>query len=118
MDPEIIIPESDDALLAECDVETFRAGGKGGQHVDKTESAVRLTHRPSGVVVTCRQERSQLRNKVLALLWLRERLEEMNTPLKERVPTKVPRSVKAKILRHKRIRSERKQTRRKPSAED
>ena len=45
----IYIPESDEALLSECKVETFRSSGKGGQHANKTESAVRLTHIKSGI---------------------------------------------------------------------
>ena len=74
----IILPESDEDLLRECDVETFRSSGPGGQHVNKTESAVRLRHLPSGVVVTSRQERSQHRNKALCLERLRKKVGQLN----------------------------------------
>lgn len=65
---------TDEELLAECDVDTFRSGGPGGQHQNVTDSGVRLRHRPSGLVVTCRQERSQYQNKQTCLRRLRRRL--------------------------------------------
>lgn len=65
---------ADERLLAECDVHFHRTGGPGGQHRNKVVSAVRLVHRPSGVVVTATERRSQHENKANALWRLREAL--------------------------------------------
>src|SRR6202165_1706068 len=97
----ITLPESDHDLLRECEVETFRSSGPGGQHVNKTESAVRLRHPPSGVVVTSQQERSQHRNKALCLQKLRKKVAQLNHRPTRRVPTRVPRSAKNRTLDEK-----------------
>lgn len=86
--PRIILPESDEALLDECDIETFRSSGPGGQNVNKTESAVRLRHERSGVVVQSQEDRSQLVNKQHCLRKLRERVEALNHRPKVRKATK------------------------------
>ena len=109
---------TDGALLAECDVDTFRAGGPGGQHQNKTESGVRLTHRPTGIVVASRNSRSQHRNRQKALDRLRAILEERAQPEKPRVPTSAPRTAKEQRLQDKHHRSERKRDRKKPGLDD
>ena len=80
----------DEDLLAQCRVDTFRAGGQGGQHQNKTESGVRLTHLPSGIVVTARDSRSQHQNRRTALARLRVALAELATPEVPRKATRVP----------------------------
>ena len=76
------------ALEREVVVEVFRASGPGGQHVNKTESALRLTHLPSGVVVTSQDSPSQFRNRETAFKRLVERLKRLNIVPKRRVPTR------------------------------
>jgi protein subunit release factor B len=114
----IKLPESDEALLRECELETFRSSGPGGQHVNKTESAVRLRHVPSGVVVTSQQERSQHRNKAICLQKLREKIERLNYRPAKRVPTRISRSAKNRALEEKARRSQIKRLRSKPSPDE
>ncbi len=73
-----VLPEAEEVEvelnMSDVDVDTFRASGAGGQHVNKTESAIRLTHRPTGIVVECQDERSQHKNKDRAIKILRTKL--------------------------------------------
>jgi protein subunit release factor B len=114
----IILPEDDAELLQECEVDTFRSSGPGGQHVNKTESAVRIKHLPTGLVVTSQQERSQHRNKALCLRKLREKVARLNHRPAKRVPTRVPRSAKNRTLEEKSRRSQIKRLRSKPSGDE
>src|SRR5919199_1348020 len=100
MSDTITLPDSDEELLRECEVETFRAGGPGGQHVNKVETGVRLRHLPSGVVVTCREERSQHRNRANCLRRLREEVARLNyRPPAARAPQKSARSKRSRAAR-------------------
>ncbi len=119
MEEHIDIPESDDALLAQCDVQTFRAGGPGGQHQNVTDSAVRLVHRPTGLTVTSRAQRSQYLNKMDALRRLRLKLRRLNEPPPPpRRPTRPSRAAKERRLAEKTRRGVAKRLRRPPGPEE
>ena len=114
----IHIPDSDEALLSECKVETFRSSGKGGQHANKTESAVRLTHIKSGIQVMCQDERSQYLKKITCIKELRLRIEQNNYTPPKRIKTKPTRGSIEKRLVTKKHKSEKKKNRKKTDFND
>lgn len=75
-----VLPEAEEADIqinpADLEITTQKSGGAGGQHVNKTESAIRILHKPSGIAVLCQEERSQLSNRLRAMTWIRSRLYE------------------------------------------
>ena len=110
-----LIPDNDEALLRECTVQVFRGTGHGGQSVNTTDSAVRLIHEPSGIVVVARRERSQLLNKQAALERLRARLEAANRKVRPRTATRPSKAAVERRLAAKRLQALKKQQRSNPA---
>ena len=98
--PERSVEARDNARLdperieKEVKLQFFRASGPGGQHRNKVETAVRMTHPPSGIVVTATEGRSQARNRAVALRRLLDKLRELNKPRRPRHATRKSRRVK------------------------
>jgi ribosome-associated protein len=106
------LAQDDDALLAHCELDYFVAGGPGGQHRNKTASAVRLVHTPTGLTVTATERRSQSLNRSRALERLRAALKALSHIPKRRRPTRPSRAAKERRLDEKRHRGQRKASRR------
>jgi protein subunit release factor A len=100
-----------DLLAREVEIEVFRASGPGGQHVNRTESALRLVHPPSGVVVIAQDSSSQHRNREIAFERLAERLARLNYVPPKRVATKPTRASKERRIGGKKLRGETKRGR-------
>jgi len=101
-----------ESIERDSDITFFVAGGPGGQHRNKVATGVRLTHRPSGLVVTATERRSQSANREAALERLAARLEAANYVPTPRIATRPARAAKAKRRTEKRLRAQTKQSRR------
>ena len=107
-----------ETLEREVEIDVFRASGPGGQHVNKTESALRLTHWPSGVVVTAQDSPSQHRNRDIAFKRLAERLARLNHVPKKRVATKPSAGARRRRIETKKQTGARKKLRGRVSHDD
>lgn len=109
---------SDDELARQCEVEVFHASGPGGQGVNTTDSAVRMRHTPTGIVVTSREQRSQLQNRASCLRKIRAQLELRSRRPKVRKATKPSKAAHQRRLDAKKRRSDVKAQRRRSGWDD
>ena len=104
-----VLPEAEDVEVeinpADLVFESCKSSGAGGQHINKTESAVRLTHKPTGIVIECQQERSQFQNKDKALAMLRAKLYDMKRTEQENAIAGARRSMVGSGDRSEKIRT-------------
>ncbi len=105
------------SLERDCDIDFFIASGPGGQNRNKVETGVRLTHRPSGIVVTATERRSQLQNREAAFARMAARLEEAQRVETPRTPTRPSAASRERRLESKRRASQRKRLRSAPPEE-
>lgn len=109
--------QSAEEIAGACEVQVFRATGPGGQGVNTTDSAVRMRHLPTGIVVTSRESRSQFQNRASCLRKLRSEFVRLGRPPRQRIKTKVPMRSRWKRLRDKRLNAMKKAGRRRPPDE-
>lgn len=107
-------PTDRESLERDCDLDFFIASGPGGQHRNKVESGVRLVHRPTGVMVTATERRSQHTNRDMAYERMAARLDEMQRPRIQRRATRPTKASRERRLDGKRVTSQRKQMRSSP----
>ena len=104
-----VLPEMEDAEVdirpEDIEMQVYRSSGAGGQHINKTSSAVRLIHKPSGIVVTCQEERSQVQNREKCMQMLRSKLYEMEQTRIDNEVTSERRSQVGTGMRNERIRT-------------
>jgi len=110
--------QSLDELAADCEVDVFHAHGPGGQGVNTADSAVRMTHVPTGITVVSRESRSQYRNRRLCLQKIRAELERRAIPPKVRHTTKPTKGSVHRRLKQKHVRSEVKRNRRRVDGDE
>jgi ribosome-associated protein len=103
--PRVVYATDRETLEGQVRIDTYRASGPGGQHVNKTNSAIRITHEPSGVVVIAQDSSSQFRNKELAFERLIEKLKKLNHVPKKRFATKPSRASKERRIETKKTRA-------------
>ncbi len=106
------------ALKGEVEITAFKSGGPGGQHKNKTESAVRIKHLPTGIIVVATESRSQIKNRELAWQRLIEKLAKRRQKRKPRLRTRPSKAAREKRLEEKIRRSSKKQARQKIQVDD
>ena len=112
-----IYPTDRESLERDCDLEFFVAGGPGGQHRNKVETGVRLTHRPTGITVTATERRSQHANREAAFERMQIRLEELQHVEVPRKPTRPTGASRVRRINEKRVSGLRKKLRSTPGEE-
>lgn len=114
----VVFSTDRETLEGEVRIDTYRASGPGGQHVNKTNSAIRITHEPSGVVVIAQDSSSQFRNKETAFERLIEKLKKLNHVPKKRLATRPTRASKERRIEGKKTRAVVKSNRSKKVVDD